>query len=624
MRRWPAWRSNLVFFASLLSYWLLLSFIDRVVFTASVWERFDDKSDVFYAFLHGLVLDMSLSAYLIVIPCLFFAIQQLLIRRPVSRWWLRIYVMIPTFIFAAITVSNLPLYEAWGEKISKRAIVLGLDTVGGVTSSIDLSVLWQTGVVLLVFFACAHYFYHWIVLRYARYHALSKRLAGLSFLLLSICLFTFIRGGYGRATLNQSAVYFSDDNTANHAAVNTYWSLLRDLTKSTKNSPYKFMESKEAASLVLSALGPLEQQSENTLTTDRPNVILVILEGMVAQVFEDLGGEKDVTPRMKMLMDEGVSFRRAYAAADRSDKGMVAVMSGFPAQGPESIIKYIPKHEKLPAIGQIFDSLGYATSFYHGGQSEFYNFKSYMFTHGIERVVDNDDFPLQEMRNSWGVYDHVVTKQMLEDLSQEKKPFFSVFYALVNHEPFHLQPSYKFGHETKANAYRSTSFYTDSMLFNFVEQAKQQAWYNNTIIVVTSDHGHIYPTEKFGLERPERYHIPLFVFGGALKNEFKGRKVDEVVSQLDVATTLAHFVKADATRFTYGRDLFAHRRKHVAFYNSNSTFGIITDNYTVSYDMLKRNVGYSTVPSTHVPERDSLLHMAKGYYQQVFSDFLRY
>ncbi|KGE13558.1 LTA synthase family protein [Sphingobacterium deserti] len=624
MRRWPAWRSNLIFFVSLIGYWLVLSFIDRAVFTVAVWERFDEKADAFYAFLHGLFLDMSLSSYLMVIPCLFFPIQQFFIRRPVSRWWLRVYVMVPTFLFAAITVSNLPLYEAWGEKISKRAIMLGIDTIGGVASSIDLSMIWQSLLVLVMFFACAHYFYHLVVVHYARYSPLPKRAATLSFLLLAIILFTFIRGGYGRATLNQSSVYFSDDNTANHAAVNTYWSFLKDLTKSTKKSPYAFMKKKDAEALLSSVVRTSEEKTKSVLTTDRPNVILVILEGMVAQVFEDLGGEKDVTPGMKMLMDEGVSFRRAYAAADRSDKGMVAIMSGFPAQGPESIIKYIPKHEKLPAIGQIYDSLGYATSFYHGGQSEFYNFKSYMFTHGIEQVVDNDDFPLQEMRNSWGVYDHVVAKQMLQDLHSEKKPFFSVFYTLVNHEPFHLEPSYKFGNKTKADAYRSTSFYTDSMLFNFVEEAKKQSWYENTIIIVTSDHGHIYPSEKFGLERPERYHIPLFVFGGALKGEYKGLKIDEVVSQLDVAPTLAHFVKADAERFTYGSDLFAVQRKHTAFYNSNSTFGIITDKDAVSYDMLKRNVGYSTVPATNAAQRDSLLHIAKGYYQHVFEDFLTY
>ncbi|WDF69857.1 sulfatase-like hydrolase/transferase [Sphingobacterium oryzagri] len=624
MKQQPAWRPTLSFFIAFFSYWLLLSFIDRMAFAASVWERVDEKIDVFYACIYGLPLDVSLASYLMVLPSLFFIAQQFFVKKPVSRWWLRIYVMLVTFFFAAVSAANLPLYEAWGEKISKRAIVLGLDTVGGVTSSIDLDVLWQAALFFTIYFTSAHYFYHLVVVRYAVFKQVGRR----SLLFLSIChvllLFSFIRGGYGQATINQSSVYFSDDNTANHVAVNTYWSFVKDLTKSAKKSPYQFMNDEEASALAQANLTASAGAVMPVLNNDRPNVILVILEGMVAQIFEELGGEKDVTPHMKTLMDEGVCFRQAYAAADRSDKGMVAVMSGFPAQGPESIIKYIPKHEKLPAIGQVFDSLDYSTSFYHGGQSEFYNFKSYMFTHGIERVVDNDDFPLDAQRNSWGVYDHIVAQRMLHDLSADKKPFFSVFYTLVNHEPFHLEPKYKFGNKGKSNAYRSTSFYTDSMLFNFIEDAKKQDWYKNTIVVVTSDHGHIYPLGKYGLERPERYHIPLFMFGGALKKEFVGKKIDDVVSQIDVSATLAGFVGLQDRRFYYAQNLFATDRTAIAFYNSNSTFGAVSGNDAVCYDMLKRNVGYSTFNKDQAAAQANLLLQAKGFYQDVFLRFLGY
>lgn len=618
------WRTNIRFFISSFFYWVFLSFLDRAIFLFGVWHKIEAKSDAFLPFLYGLKLDFSLASYLMTLPFLFYIIQHFIIKRPVSPWILRVYVMILTFIFAFITVGNVALYESWGEKISKRAIVLGLDTIGGVSSSMDAQMLWQALIVLCIFFLGAHYFYHWFVVKYAKYRKQSVGLTAVCFVVGTVLLFTMIRGGYGRATLNQSSVYFSDDNTANHVAVNTYWSFLKDLTKSTKKNPYNFMAQEDAQHIVEYSILTQTDSVVQVLNTDRPNVILVVLEGLVAQIFEDLGGEKAVTPKMKELMDEGVSFRKAYAAADRSDKGLVAVLSGFPAQGPESIIKYIPKHEKLPAIGQVFDSLEYATSFYHGGQSEFYNFKSFMFTHGIDKVVDNANFPIGAQRNSWGVYDHVVANRMLRDLKKEKKPFFSIFYTLVNHEPFNLSTGYEFGNDTKANAYRSTSFYTDSMLYNFIDQVKKESWYENTVVVVTSDHGHIYPTEKYGLERPERYHVPLFVFGGALKDEYKGLKVDKVVSQLDIATTLADFVGAKYPKFKYSLNLFAKKREHVAFYNANGTFGVINDEFSVSYDMLKRNVGYTTLPKEDIILRDSLLHQAKAYYQVVFDDFLKY
>ncbi|MCY4779717.1 sulfatase-like hydrolase/transferase [Sphingobacterium sp. UT-1RO-CII-1] len=619
------WRTNIRFFLALFFYWVFLSVLDRTVFLFGVWHKIETKTDVVLAFLYGLKLDFSLASYLLVLPLLFYVIQHLFVRRAVSTWVLRIYVMVITFILAFITVGNVALYESWGEKISKRAIVLGLDTLGGVSSSIDGAVLWKAFAVLCIFFLGAHYFYHWFVVKFAKYRKQTYVSTIIMLLVGAIALFTMIRGGYGRATLNQSSVYFSDDNTANHVAVNTYWSFIKDLTKSTKKSPYKFMALIDAENIVENEILTVADDSVyQVLVTKRPNVILVILEGLVGQIFEDLGGEKDVTPKMKELMDEGVSFRRAYAAADRSDKGMIAVLAGFPAQGPESIIKYIPKHERLPAIGQVFDSCGYATSFYHGGQSEFYNFKSFMFTHGIDKVVDNINFPIGTLRSSWGVYDHVVADRMFIDLKKEKKPFFSIFYTLVNHEPFNLSTGYKFGNNTKADAYRSTSFYTDSMLYSFIDKVKRESWYENTIIIVTSDHGHVYPTEKYGLDRPERYHVPLFFLGGALKEEYRGLKVDQVVSQLDIVATLSDFIGGNGSAFKYSQNLFAKNRKNIAFYNSNGAFGLINDQYAVSYDMLKRNISYTTVPKENIGVRDSLLNQAKAYYQVVFDDFLKY
>ncbi|PRD57197.1 LTA synthase family protein [Sphingobacterium gobiense] len=624
MQKKLAQQSASSFFLALFCYWLLLSFLDRIAFAVAVLYKIEDIKDIGYAFLYGLKLDFSLAAYLTVLPFLVFTVQHLWLRNPVSPWILRVYVILLTFLFVAVTVANLPLYEAWGEKISKRALLLGLDTIGGVSSSVDLEMIGQAAFVAFIFLACAYCFYRSVVLPRQKYSQQPLKRTVLLFWAGAAVLFLFIRGGYVGQTLNQSSVYFSDDNKANHLAVNTYWSFFKDLTKSTKKNPYQFMDAEEAYRLCPSTQRPNVDSIEQVLTTNRPNVILIILESMVAQIFEDLGGEKDVTKGLKRLMDEGVSFRRAYAAADRSDKGMIAVLSGFPAQGPESIIQHIPKHEKLPGIGQIFDSLGYATSFYHGGHSEFYNFKSYMFAHGTQRVVDNTDFPITVQRNSWGAYDHVVAERMLEDLKEDGKPFFSIFYTLVNHEPFHLSSAYHFGNNTKANAYRSTAYYTDTMLCSFIEKIKIEPWYENTIVVVTSDHGHVYPLEKYGLERPERYHIPLFLFGGALRKEWCGKKVEDVVSQLDIAGTLAHFVGVSSTRFKYSQDLFSKNREHMAFYNANGNFGIINNDGTVSYDMLRRDIGYSTFPKDSIRLRDSLMQIAKGYYHTVFNDFLSY
>lgn len=617
-------KSSLSFFSIYFLYWIALCWFDRTVFLINNWGRFEEVSDIFYAYLFGLRMDLSLTSYILVVPFLFFIVQNIFIQKSISPWFLRIYTLIPTVIFGLITLINLPLYEAWGEKISKRAILLGLGTVGGVSSSIDMGMIIHAAIIMAIFFLIAHFFYHKLVVRFAVFQKATV-LTSFGYLIFgSVLLFSFIRGGYGRATLNPSAVYFSDNNPSNHLAVNTYWAFLKDLMKNSLENPYQFMDQELADELTQVVLPGQEVLESNVLKSNRPNVVLVILEGMVAQVFENLGGETGVTNHMKSIMEEGVNFTRAYSAADRSDKGMIGIMSGFPSQGTESIIQYIHKHERLASISSLYDSLGYSTSFYHGGQSEFYNFKSFMYAHGVNRVVDSYNFPLDIQRNSWGVYDHVVAERMLEDLKDEKQPFFSIFYTLVNHEPFTLSEGYKYGNKTKADAYRSTAYYTDTMFNNLVNAAKKQAWYDNTVFVVVSDHGSIYPAEKYGLEHPNRYHIPLFIFGGALSDKYKGKVLDYVVSQLDIASTLWNFLSTEKSPFKYSSDLFAKNRKNYVFFNSNNTFGVVTNDQAVSFDMQGEKVAFVQNKSLPVDSVIELNTLSKAYYQSVFQDFLKY
>lgn len=162
------------------------------------------------------------------------------------------------------------------------------------------------------------------------------------------------------------------------------------------------------------------------------------------------------------------------------------------------------------------------------------------------------------------------------------------------------------------------------MFNNFVEQAKKEQWYQNTVFVVVSDHGNIFPTEKHGLEDPNRYHVPLFLFGGALKDEYRGKVVTDVVSQLDIASTLWHFVSKEKSPFKYSTNLFAKNRPNIAFFNSNNTFGIVTNNQAVSYDMQGQKVAYIEDKTQTVQSVADLINLSKAYYQTVFTDFLSY
>lgn len=610
-------------------FWLIVCFIDRFIFIISFFEKVKGKplTDILSIFYHGLFLDFSAVAYICVIPFLLYGILSFLPRVKLKRKVLDVYTLVVLLLYFGVSFININIYREWGDKISKRAIDAFWASPSGAVASAESTPIFVPIVGIIAGIILGYYLYRYLF-KSVWFFNIKKPLAnGLKLLVGVFILFTFIRGGYGRAPLNPSKAYFSENTFYNHAAVNTQWSLLRDyFTRSTLlRNPYAFYDND---TVLKSKIEPVFANNPDStvqiLTTKRPNVVLIMMESFVGDLIASLGGEKGVTPNLEKLIQEGVLFDHIYAASDRSDKGMIGVLSGFPAQGPESIIKYIPKHENIPAIGEDLDQIGYSNSFYHGGQSEFYNFKSYMLTHGVEKVVDQANFGLHEDRASWGVYDHVIFNQMLKDLNKEKQPFFSTMFTLINHEPFELKGEYKFGKDSNPNKFRSTAYYTDSVIFDFIEKAKKEDWYKNTLFVLVADHGHRFPTEKWDLSHPKRFHIPLVFFGDVIKREFRGKVIPRIGNQTDLAATLLHQLGVSATRYPWSRDLFNSTTTEVAFYNSKDAFGIITPQQTISFENVGKSINYQANPDYPKAKTDSLLDIAKAYYQGAYKEFLAY
>lgn len=583
--------------------------------------------DFLRIYFHGLSLDFSLIAYICAIPFLAYCIVAIFPTIKGKQKALDYYTLFLLILFSVTMFTNVNIYREWGDKISKRAIDALFEDAGGAVASAESSPIFIPILGMIIVIVAGYWLYRKLI-ESVRFQAKrSLWTVAVQFCLIGLLIFTFIRGGYGKAPLNPSRSYFSAIPFYNHAAVNTQYALMREyFTRNQRQrSPYKyFHEENKIKDLLKPAFLANPDSSLNILTTDKPNVVLVVLESFVADLVESLGGEPGITPHFDELIKDGVSFNQIYAASDRSDKGLVAVFGGFPAQGPESIIKYIDKHENMPAIGQELQAAGYKTSFFHGGQSEFYNMKSYMLSHGIEEIIDNIHFSPLDPRTSWGVYDHVVFEKMFETLNEEKQPFFSSIFTLVNHEPFSLNSAYKFGQDTNANKFKSTAYYTDQCIFEFLEKSKKEDWYKNTLFVFVADHGHRLPTEKYDITHPKRFHIPLVFYGDVIKKEYRGMKIDKIGNQTDLASTLLHQLNLPTEKYTWSRDLFNSSRPAIAFYNSKDAFGVITKDQVVSYDRVGNVVNYQEHSDYPSAKTDSLLNIGKAYYQQVYEDFMKY
>jgi phosphoglycerol transferase MdoB-like AlkP superfamily enzyme len=570
-------------------------------------------------------MDASMAAYICAIPLLIYIIKWFIPALKIPMILLKGYSFIILFLSALIMAVNLNIYQEWGTKLPYRAISMLIDYPYEAYISASSSPLLIPFILFLIVIIIGAFLLK-KVLQYARPAPQIKWYvkAPLSLLLCGI-LFLLIRSGWQTTPLNPSMAYFSVKPILNHAAVNTEWNLLSDYlhSKGSTKNPYQYMDDQSAQEKISPYLNSSSTPT-SILNQEKPNVVLIILESFTSDLVESLGGEAGVAPNFEKLIKDGLLFNNIYSTSDRTDKGIVAIMSGFPSQATQSIIKNVNKLEHLPAISQNFQDRGYNTSFLHGGESEFYNFKSFMLSHGVEKIIDQYDFPLKDVSSKWGAFDHLTFQKSLEYLNQSQQPFFSTILTLSNHEPFELPNPPHFGSNSLANLFKSTAFYTDSSLYDYLNKAKQMDWYENTLFVIISDHGHRLPLEKWDNHHPNRYRIPFLLYGNVLKESFRGKTIDKIGNQTDLANTLLTQLKMDSKEYYWSRDLLDPKTPSFAFFTWNNGFGVVTPEQSLSFDNVGKNIIYLKDTTVKDSVNKNLESIGKAYLQEIYRQYLNY
>jgi phosphoglycerol transferase MdoB-like AlkP superfamily enzyme len=569
--------------------------------------------EIFKTFLYGLRMDASAAGYICFIPFLLFFVQSFAFRFPAKKI-IRAYTYVLVIILSFLTIADLGLYTAWGYRMDATPLQYfkSPKEMGATISSAPVFSLLLIFVVLIAIYIFLYkkYFSPFIDRPQKKFHIADSFFS----LFLLAFLIVPIRGGIQKIPMNVSDAYFSEKIFADHAAINLPWNINHSLLNlhSHDNTFYYFSNAK-SKQLVESLYDTGSKRIPSILSVEKPNIIFIILESYTAKWVGCLGGVPGVTPNLDKIAEDGLLFTNIYAAGDRSEKGQMAILSGYPNQAITSIIKTPTKTRHLPSINQSLEKIGYRSSYTYGGELEFANIKSYLINIGIERLVDKYDFPVSERTTSWGVHDQYVFNRFYDDIHKEKQPFFAAMFTLSSHEPYDVPMKPHFSGKDETTLFKNSVYYTDSIIGHFISRLKQDALWKNTLIVFVADHGHPIPGYDPN-DRPSKFRIPLIFSGGALS--MKGR-IDNIGSQTDIVTTVLDQLHLPTKDFQWGKDLLDSSAKQFAFYSFNDGFGFVTPKGTETMDNISRkpifiSPGYDT----------SDIKYGKAYMQFSYQDFL--
>ncbi len=598
-------------------FWLGYFILFRGIFLLYHFDRSAALSQdlIFGIFEHGLRMDLSFTSYLSLVIFFLVALSTLLPTRLVSgmvKWY-----TLPVLAFLSfICVADLELFTEWGFRLDATPLTyISTPREMAVSASSSPFVLLISSIVIIT--VVSYWFYrkriHHLIHDFPKVHLAH----GVLFLLLTAGLIIPIRGGLQLAPLNQSVAFFSKNDYANQAALNVPWNVFRSITKqaySVKN-PYLSAEATEAQNQVKKFYKKHTTGTPVLLKSSRPNIILVLWESLTSKASPILGGSyENVLPELEGLLKEGILFENLYASGDRSDKGIVSVLSGYPAQPKRSIVKIPNKSSQLPMVTHSFNDQGYHTSFYHGGELEFANIKTYLLHGDFDTVLGKGAFNKNDMNSKWGAHDHVVFDKVLEDMQNPHEPFFNMIFTLSSHEPFEIPIESKFPGEDLESMYLSSLYYTDQSLGNFIRKAKQQPWYDNTLVIVLADHGHRLLNHQ-GRFQKEKYHVPMVWFGGALA--VRDTVISKHCSQTDLATTLLNQLDMDHTSYAWSRDILNPQSSDGSFYVFNEGIALIDSTGSTIYDHQSGHLLDSSAWA--FVEKKAL---CKAHLQAAYADFL--
>ena len=353
-----------------------------------------------------------------------------------------------------------------------------------------------------------------------------------------------------------------------------------------------------------------------TTEPSRPNVVLVVMDTVRADHLSIYGYERDTTPHLASLLDDATLYTNAIATGDMTLISHASILTGmygtshgahfdFPMlpDGRPLAAEFTTLTEVLAAHG--YSTLGVVSNFAYlsrefGLQQGFHYYDDRVFSHFflgghafylrelVRQVLTHFSSPEvfdKRFRNAETI--NASAFDLIGSAREAEAPFFLFLNYMDAHWPYlppapfdTRYPGKLDGYTTKrydvlkerlmslvgkmpkqdrdhlVSQYDGAIAYLDAQLGLLIEYLKNQDLYDDTLIIVTSDHGETFG-ERNLLEHAvsvyqDQVRVPLVV---KAPNSHEPAEINVVVSGVDIMPTVLDFVGVSSPAHLDGRSL---------------------------------------------------------------------
>lgn len=535
------------------------------------------------AYLLGLRYDLRLGL-VILIPLfvlgLFRRTTPFLAGRLRNRLWAGYFSFIAS-IWVLFQIFDFAHYAYLGTKLAASILNFLEDpkeSAGMVWQTypvVRLAVLWVAASSALAWSAAK-------LLSLVRQHAplnLTKRQKGLWIFSGGVLIILGIHGRFSQYPLRWSDAYFNPNPFVAALALNPILNFYD--TRKYVGGAYSTERVREAYPRMAQYLG-VDNPDPKTLDYSRiawpksghvpghPNVVIVLLESFSAYKSSLTNNKLDPTPFLKELAAQSIVFDRFYTPHTGTARGVFATLTGLPDVDLRNTSSRNPAAVDQHSLANALS--GYDAHYFIGGSTTWANVRGVIQKNISNLTIHEEGSFTEPVVDVWGISDKSLFVEANAVFRRATRPFFAIVQTAGNHRPYTIPkvdadfdirtvPESElrqngFFSAAEFNAFR----YMDYSVRHFVEIARKEKYFDDTIFVFLGDHGISAQGHDVGPHMPRAYldlklsavHTPLIIHA---PKHLKPRRLATIGSQIDVMPTILGLTGMPYRMQALGRDL---------------------------------------------------------------------
>lgn len=575
---------------------LLMMTLTRIIFLLSTLHYF--KGVTFFDFLAGIWMD-AITIGIYFIPFYFFSLLPLPFFN--KKWYqtlLKVIFHITNSVIIALNLIDVEYFK-FTSKRSTSDLFSMVSTGNDFNQLIGTFIVdfWWILFIFVVLFIISNWLYNKTLTKEKTKFLVIPEI--IHFIVFSAILFIIGRGGFGYrpADMMTTSQFTKPSKVA--LVGNTPLSVIKTIGKATLDEKSYFPEESELL------YNTKHKGTDQYQVREKPNIMVILLESFGNEWLGKKTGQP-FTPFLDSLLDQSLYFDNAFANGKKSIEAVPAIFAGIPSLIKNPYISSPYGTNSIKALPQILQEKGYSSAFFHGATNGSMKFDDFSEQAGFDRYFGRTEYDNEAHCDAtWGVLDEYFLPWTAETISKElKEPFLAGLFTLSSHHPYYVPPEYREILPEGEDPMAQSIAYADMSLRLFFETAKKQAWYDNTIFIISADHTPAGKSLRY-TQHTGMYQIPIAIFDP--QHDIKARVNHQVFNQIDILPTVLDMIGVKKDAFSFGKSFYQKDQPFSINYIGNS-YVYFQDDYMINFTNDKTQYLYNYKQDT------SMYYDSLGFY----------